>query len=321
MEWYFTLLLILTGVLFLLIIIIIAFGFIMHKIVYGRSLITRDFLNNFIETSYVKIYKDIIFSGVDWFNELEKEEVYIQSSDKLKLKGYFIKGKENANKIMIMVHGYHSCPCFDFSGALRDYYSLGYSFLLIEQRAHEGSEGKYSTFGIKESDDLFNWIKYVDEKYNNDCEIVLSGISMGGATIMYTLGRDLPSTVKCAICDCGFTSPIAVVQHTIKTVYHMPPHILSWSLSFASFVRTGKFLGSLNTKDTLSKSKVPILIIHGDNDKTVPIEMSKKNFEYAQCEKELLIIPGADHGLSYLVDKKTYQEKVYTFINKYISNK
>lgn len=66
----------------------------------------------------------------------------------------------------------------------------------------------------------------------------------------------------------------------------------------------------------MRKSKVPVLIIHGEDDSFVPCEMSRRNYEACASEKELLIVPGADHGMSYVTDKETYVERFKGFLIK-----
>ena len=60
---------------------------------------------------------------------------------------------------------------------------------------------------------------------------------------------------------------------------------------------------------------IPCLFIHGGDDDFVPVRMSIENFYACQAPKELLIVPGAGHGLSYLVDPVRYRERVLAFFS------
>ena len=51
--------------------------------------------------------------------------------------------------------------------------------------------------------------------------------------------------------------------------------------------------------DALRKNKVPVLFIHGQDDSFVPVSMTKENYEACVAPKEILIVPGAIHGMSY----------------------
>ena len=50
----------------------------------------------------------------------------------------------------------------------------------------------------------------------------------------------------------------------------------------------------------LSKLKLPIIVVHGDRDDTVPVEMGRKVYELAGGPKELAIIKGGGHSDHYL---------------------
>lgn len=74
-----------------------------------------------------------------------------------------------------------------------------------DARGHGRSEGDYIGFGWDERKDYLQWI---DRVIKNDpaSEIVLHGVSMGGATVMMTSGEKLPENVKAFIEDCGYSS-------------------------------------------------------------------------------------------------------------------
>lgn len=63
-----------------------------------------------------------------------------------------------------------------------------------------------------------------------------------------------------------------------------------------------------STLEAMKTNKIPVLFIHGSNDKFVPPYMSKQNFEAAVCEKQILIVENAGHGSSYFENKPLYEE-------------
>ena len=71
------------------------------------------------------------------------------------------------------------------------------------------------------------------------------------------------------------------------------------------------------TVDTLKNCHIPVLFIHGENDAFVPVSMTYENYEACAGEKDILIVPGALHGTSYVIDMEGYQEKVLSFFEKY----
>lgn len=62
---------------------------------------------------------------------------------------------------------------------------------------------------------------------------------------------------------------------------------------------------------------VPVLFIHGTDDAFVPVTMTYENYKACTAPKRLLVVPGADHGMSYYIDKDGYENAVKQFWNDY----
>ena len=60
--------------------------------------------------------------------------------------------------------------------------------------------------GWKDKDDIKQWIDVANNAFGGHTQMVITGISMGGATTMMTSGETLPQCVKCFVEDCGYTS-------------------------------------------------------------------------------------------------------------------
>jgi fermentation-respiration switch protein FrsA (DUF1100 family) len=78
------------------------------------------------------------------------------------------------------------------------------------------------------------------------------------------------------------------------------------------FVRLGaRVFGGFSMKDggaveAVKHAKVPILIIHGEEDDFVPFSMAKEIYDACASEKYYLAVKGAGHGLSFFCDFDTY---------------
>lgn len=290
----------------------ILIGFVLHSFIFGRVNKRIESIED-VRGKYLEKYYPEIEKGKKWINEHTKEDVFIESFDKLKLHGTFIDNKKAV--CLILCHGYHSYGEFDFSCIAEYYYKQGYKMLIIDERAHWKSEGKYTTFGILESKDLFSWIKYIDNRYCKNIKILIDGISMGASTALYVTGMDLPKSVKGVIADCGFTSPYNIIEYTIKTKYHLPAKPLISYINFAAYVRTGVRLNKHTTMDALKECDIPVMFLHGTDDTTVPYEMTIENYNAVRSEKNLHLVERAEHGVSYLEDKEVCTQKLQNFIN------
>ncbi len=270
------------------------------------------------KTSYGK-YCKLIRHSVAYLKEHNAQEVSITSFDGLKLSGTWVE-TENPKGTIILAHGYRSCKLVEFSMVLDFYRSYGLNILLPDQRSHGKSEGRIITFGVKECRDVKKWIQWVNEN-QNDKPIILSGLSMGASTVLFLADEELPANVKGIIADCGFTSPWEIISCVFRNVTHLPAGPSLWVAELFARIFGGFSLRQKNTKEVLRNSKLPVLMVHGKADGFVPCEMTEQGYAACTGEKEIFLVEGADHGLSFLKDSEHYMEKVLAFLDRNLEKK
>lgn len=217
---------------------------------------------------------------------------------------------------MIAIHGYHSNNLREYANYLKFYHELGFHILLPDNRAHGESEGKYIGFGWLDRLDCIQWIYEMKESFQEPLQIVLHGISMGSATVLMASGEELPEDVKCIISDCGFTSAYEEIKHTMK--YTKVPSIILPTATLLSKKRIGYSFKEASTIEQVKKSITPTLFIHGDQDNFVPTYMALDLYNACSAEKDLLIVEGAKHAQSYLVNKDLCEKTIIDFMMNYI---
>lgn len=300
-------------VIILLIILTIA-TFYFYNVGVNRT--KKEFLQN-DDALDKTVHKDNMDSTLSWFDEVKSKNFKIESFDKLKLHGYFIRAKKSTKKIVIIVHGY-SGNAFEMSSYAKFFHEdLNYNILLVDNRGHGKSEGNYIGFGWKDRLDLVKWINYMIDKMGETCEITLFGVSMGGATVLMTSGEDLPSNVKAIISDCAYTSAKDELSFQMKRMYKLPPFPLINTTSLLTKIKNGYSFKEASALNQVRKSKTPILFIHGDADAFVPLSMLYELYDNCKSEKELFIVKNAMHAKSHKEDKKNYENKIRDFLSKY----
>lgn len=244
------------------------------------------------------------------------ERVEITAFDGINLVGHWYPC-ENAERIIVAMHGWRSSWAKDFGIAADFFHENGCSVLFAEQRAHGESGGEHMGFGLLERYDCYEWTKWVDMHHSGELPIYLMGVSMGATTVMMTTSFKLPKSVKGVIADCGFTSPEAIWKHVAENNLKIPFLIYKGISNdiFKKKVQIGNL--KFSTTKALEKNKIPVLFIHGTDDKFVPINMTFENYKACKAEKHLFIVPGAEHGMSYLVDPAGYEEKLREFFSNY----
>lgn len=257
-----------------------------------------------------------LISASEVLENAPTETVEISSYDGLSLVGHWYPC-ENAKRVIVAMHGWRSSWSMDF-GLIADFWhKSGCSVLYAEQRGQGGSGGDYMGFGLLERYDCFEWIKWAHNKTEGSLPIYLGGVSMGATTVLMTSGFHLPETVRGIIADCGFTSPNAIWRHVAHNNLRIPYGIYSSVADDICRQKTGADEISYSSTEALSNSTVPVLFIHGTDDKFVPIEMTYDNYKACVAPKKLFIVPGADHGMSYLVDKSGYEKALLKFWAEY----
>lgn len=259
-------------------------------------------------------YIDFVKSKKPYFLSLPLEKVEVNTDDGLTLRGLFLKASIDSKRTIICIHEYRSTPEFDFSAITPFLQKAGFNILFVNNRAHGISGGKYVGFGVKDHLDVLKWI----EAANNlvpGCDVYLYGVSMGGATVMMSTALDLPSNVKCAIEDSGYTSVFEIFSYQIRQLFNLRPFPIVYLMeSFCKLAAKYNFR-KITSLSSVSKSTIPILFIHGENDLFVPTFMGEACFESCTAAKDKLFVEGAGHAQSYFKCPELYEEAFLAFIN------
>ena len=245
--------------------------------------------------------------------------VSIVSRDGLKLNGR-VYPCENPKRIVLAMHGWRSSWDIDFGSSIDFLHEQGCIMVYPDQRGQNGSEGEYIGFGVLERFDCIDWLNYITETFGTELPIYLLGVSMGASTVLMASGQRLPDCVKGIIADCGFTCPRAILKHVLNKNVKVGAN-LTYSIANLMIKRKANFGGDdYSTIDALSHNEKPVLFVHGTADTFVPVEMTFENYLACKAPKEMFIVPGAGHGMSYLTATKGYQNKTIEFFSKCENN-
>ena len=252
-----------------------------------------------------------------WHREVQTfpcETFTVHSFDGLKLQGKYYERFPGA-PIELMFHGYRGNAQRDLCGGVHRCFACGRNALIVDQRASGDSDGNIISFGIHERKDCLQWIAFMLEHFGPDVKIILTGISMGGATVLMAAGEELPPNVIGVLSDCGYSSPKEIICKVIEQM--KLPAKLCYPL-----VRLGaRLFGHFDLEETsavaaLKKCKLPVLFAHGDADDFVPCQMSEDMYHGYNGPKCLYKAPGAGHGLAFPVDEEQYVKVLREFFVK-----
>ena len=291
-------------------------------LVFAIGCIRRKEINWFVEedikkTPYGPHYQNIL-QGDRFLKEHNAREISITSYDGLRLSGMYVPAA-NPKGTILLAHGYRSNKLVDFGLVFQFYHSKDMNILLPDQRAHGKSQGRFITFGVNESRDMQSWILYHNQTFG--CyPMILSGLSMGASTMLYLADAELPANVKGIIADCGFTSPWEIIATVYRRTIHLPPILGVLPAELFARIFAGFSLREKDTCKSLQNSKLPVLMVHGAQDGFVPCEMTRKGYDACTGKKQLFLVEGADHGVSFLVDRPNYTRLVTDFLKEHVED-
>ncbi len=294
-------------------VLLVSGGYIFVLACCGRK--QNDWLDeNWVKNSSYRDYNDCIQASHRWLTQNNAQDVYTTSREGLRLHALWIPA-ENARGTVLMAHGYRSTMLIDCHLGFELFHRLGFNILAPEQRTHGQSQGKFITFGVKESQDMVQWLRYYNSQLGK-LPVILFGISMGASTMLYLADRYLPGQVRGIIADCGFTSPGEIIGSVYRRVVHLPPAVSLWVTGLYTRVFAGFDLWEKDTRKSLGQSRYPVLLIHGEGDDFVPCQMTRQAYDACTGPKRLLLVPEAGHGFSFVVDGKSYTAAVMDFLNE-----
>lgn len=308
---------------YLIILIIIAIIVIIFFLATGlyifKSTVTRELHD--IEKSYTRYVENNLFDEA-LYNSASKEDITLKSFDGLNLTSTLIMNENPTNKFIVLVHGVSIC----YVGSLKYFdifYKNGFNVLIVNQRRHGKSEGKYSTYGFYEKYDVNMWIEYLKSRFGNDIILGLHGESMGAGTVMETI--PLNDSIKFVIEDCGYSNFHELIGFQITHAYknRLVRKILRPSLIFANFFMKTKAKFSMKKIvpiDIVASTSLPMMFVHGKEDYFVPWYMAVDLYKAkTKGYKELYLVEGAKHAEALEVNKILYEKKIMTFIEKALS--
>lgn len=250
----------------------------------------------------------------DWLEKNATDD-YIENDD-LKLHALSLT-KDVHQKYVIMCHP-ATCSAVDMAEFAYHFYDLGFNVLMPDARGCGESEGESLTFGIDDVKDIPLWVNKITA-LDPDAVIFLYGIGMGGSTVVMAAGEGLPVNVKGVIEDSGYNDLEAVFKHNIKELYNKNSFpSLKIAKLYAKSVKGFDF-DIPPVEESVAKAKVPMLFIHGGDDKIVPVDQSNDMFEASpDRSSDHVYVTGAAHCRCMHTNKEKYWKYIDEFILEYM---
>lgn len=245
-------------------------------------------------------------------------DTVITGAEGERLHAIYAAAPQPTDRTAVIVHGYTDNAVRMLMIGYLYNHDLGFNILLPDLHYHGESEGRAIRMGWRDRLDVLQWMEVANAIFGGNTRMVVHGISMGAATTMMVSGEAQQHYVKCFVEDCGYTSVWDQFAKELRGQFSLPAFPLLHVASWLCDLRYGWNFREASALRQVARCDRPMLFIHGDADDFVPTRMVYPLYEAKPGEKELWVVPGAAHAMSYRDNREEYTRRVGAFVEKYI---
>ncbi len=251
-------------------------------------------MSGFLDQFFV--YHPSPWEDRDWarLSRLPLEDVWFEASDRVRLFGWFVPGRggRDNHPVLLWCHG----NAGNISHRLENVallHRLGISVLLFDYRGYGRSQGNPTEEGLYR--DAMGAYEYLTKiRGIRASKLIIFGRSLGGPIAGYLASHQSAAGL---VLESTFPSIEAVARHHY---FGLPMHwFLGAEFDLASF---------------LPRIRIPLLVIHGDQDDIIPFQFGQEVFQAALEPKSFYRVPGADHNSLYRQGGEAYFQRLLSFI-------
>jgi uncharacterized protein len=221
----------------------------------------------------------------------------VVGADGSELRGWLLRPRQGNHDFVILLHGL-SDNRMGMIGYAEMFVNRGYGVLMADARAHGASGGVLASYGLVEAEDIRRWFDWLREREHPHC-IYGFGESMGAAQLLQSLSAE---NGFCAVgAESSFSTFREIAYDRVGQAFRAGPWVGQWALrplvevafAYAQWKYKLDF-EQVSPDRTIAASRVPVFLIHGEEDSNIPVRHSRK-IAADDPGVTLWIVPGAEH--------------------------
>jgi uncharacterized protein len=235
--------------------------------------------------------------GVTRNRDSELADVTVPARDGATLSAWSIRPRNGNGTAVILLHGLsdNRLGAIGYAELLLGH---GFSVLMPDARAHGSSGGQLATYGLLESDDIRRWFDWLQLNQHPGC-IFGFAESMGAAQLLQSLQTE-PHFCAVAV-ESPFSTFREIAYDRVGQFFHTGPWlgrtVLRSVVEIAFGYSRWKYkmnFEQVSPERIVAETKVPVLLIHGRDDRNIPIRHSRR---IAADNPAVVLweVPNADH--------------------------
>ena len=216
------------------------------------------------------------------------ERAIFRSAEETTLTGWYVSAPE-ARHALLYCHG-NAGDYRDWVYAAEPWAMRGFDCLVFDYRGYGQSEGSPSEAGLY-LDTEAAWLWLAERAGQKGLQASLLGKSLGSAVAIHVAVKYVPTSL---VLDSAFTSMREVIAARLPRIFRfVVPR------RFESLAKVGRIA-------------CPTLIIHGTDDKLVPVCHAHTLLNRMRCSKTLRLVQGAGHN--DITDYYCYDDWIADFL-------
>lgn len=250
---------------------------------------------------------------------LAEEVTFTSDADHMRISGWFFSAPgasaASPRPAVVLCHGVWTGRRECLPLALR-FRAAGYNVLCFDFRAHGLSDGRFTSVGHHETNDVLGAVHYVRTRPTVDpARIGVIGFSMGAAATIQAAAR-CPD-IAAVVADSAYASFVDAVKYSFRLVTRVPHFVIApMAMHWAKWI-VHVDAEQLRPVDAIGRiAPRPVLITHGVLDEIVPVRHAYTLFKAAEEPKELWVAPDAHHVGARDMDPDGYFTRVEQFLGE-----
>jgi alpha-beta hydrolase superfamily lysophospholipase len=218
--------------------------------------------------------------------------------------------------VVVACHGYFANHV-QVMGIAEGLCDRGYAVLAFDLRGH-GSRPGPCTFGVNEAEDvgvMLRWIRH--QPALSQLPVGLFGLSLGGAVACQAAVRH--PDCSAIVVDSAYAHLFPVLARRIRREYHLPALPWAWITWWGVQAAVRRDLSRLDPARMASRSSLPLLVIHGEEDESVTVDNARALSASWQGPREQWIEPRIGHVGMFAHDPAGYCNRVAAFFDRWLS--